>query len=39
MEGSQDDEIKGKEVGCSSTTKKPKERPYEVVRAKVKIGK
>ena len=34
--GSQDDKIKGKGVGCSSTTLKPKEQPHEVVGAKAK---
>ena len=33
--GNQDDKIKGKGVGCSSTTLKPKEQPHEDVGAKV----
>ena len=32
--GNQDDKIKRKGVGCSSTTLKPKEQPYEAVGAK-----
>ena len=34
--GSQDDKIKGKGVGCSSTTPKPEKQPHEAVWGKVK---
>ena len=34
--GSQDDKIKRKDVGCSSTTSKPEKLPYEAVWGKVK---